>query len=132
MSHEYRTDITADHVRRLLDYNPETGEFVWKGRSRSMFRSDWAWKQWNHRYAGKSAGRGRKHVKITIFNNTYSASRLAYLLTFGEWPEGCMKDKTVRSERNPKVKLPKFEDLETTQNVTDENRDVAPPAVVPP
>ena len=43
------SDLTADYVRSILDYDKETGIFVWR------YRSDKAL-NWNARYAGKEAG----------------------------------------------------------------------------
>jgi hypothetical protein len=74
--------ITAEYVRRRLDYDPETGIFVWKLRGPDN-------KTWNTRYAGEVAGNIKSdgYRQINIDGKLYRAARLAWLITNGEWPE---------------------------------------------
>lgn len=84
------TEVTAEIVRELLDYNPETGEFVWKFRDRKWFDSDKGWKIVNNRNAGKITGSidiSLGYVRINIFRKPYLAHRLAWLYVYGEWPQ---------------------------------------------
>jgi len=85
------TEVTAEVVRDLLDYNPETGVFTWKVRDRKHFKSDRAWKIINSRDSGKPAGYIHKHTGyryIGIFEKRkYLAHRLAWLYVYGEWPQ---------------------------------------------
>jgi len=78
-----REALTADYVRSILHYDPDTGEFVWKDRGKSR---DF----WNVKYAGHKAGRinSRGYLIISIDNHPYSAHRLAWLYVTGEWPCG--------------------------------------------
>lgn len=70
-------DKFLEDLRKSLEYNPETGEFRWKisaGRAR----------------AGSPAGtvdksRGRLHIQFQGKLNL--GHRLAWLLTYGKWPE---------------------------------------------
>jgi hypothetical protein len=39
--------ITTEIIRELMDYNPETGIFTWKTRSKEWFSRDGEWKRWN-------------------------------------------------------------------------------------
>lgn len=67
--------ITPDELRRLLDYDPITGVFVWRiGRPKAS--------------VGKPAGCWRQdgYLIICIKNHQYFGHRLAWLFTYGEWP----------------------------------------------
>ena len=77
-----KIEITAEIVRELLDYAPETGVFVWRERSGVP-----GW--WNTRFAGTAAGTraARGYVRICIDSKTRPAHRLAWLWTHGVWVE---------------------------------------------
>jgi HNH endonuclease len=69
--------ILADVLHELLEYSGDTGEFRWK--------SD----RGNNKTAGKLAGclRSDGYVIIRINSRNYLAHRLAWAMTYGEWPE---------------------------------------------
>ena len=69
------TKLTQEEVRRLLDYNPETGELRWraaKGR-RNMCRA-----------VGATS---RGYLVIRINRKLYSNHRLIWLWVYGYFPE---------------------------------------------
>jgi hypothetical protein len=47
---------TPEFIKECFNYNPETGELLWKERPRSHFRSDKDHAAWNRRYPGKLPG----------------------------------------------------------------------------
>jgi hypothetical protein len=72
--------ITAEQLRALLIYDPDSGRFFWKPRT--------GLEPWNAVFAGKEAGSQSSsgYVKISINNRTYLGHRLAWLIMTGEWP----------------------------------------------
>lgn len=70
-----RTDLSAEFVRSLLDYDPETGVFRWRN-------------YWKSVVPGRIAGRvnGKGYGSISIKGSHYASHRLAWLHYYGEWP----------------------------------------------
>jgi hypothetical protein len=76
--------LTADRLREVLDYAPETGIFTWKprtepGRGTTIF---------NKRFAGKPAGcpDAYGYIQLSIDRVQYKAHRLAWLWVHGPIP----------------------------------------------
>lgn len=72
-------------IIQFLNYNPDTGIFTWK--ERRVLRPHDA--QWNKRFAGRTAGyvNSTGYVMITLYGRSLHAHRVAWLISFGEWPE---------------------------------------------
>ena len=70
--------MTADKLRNLLAYNPATGHFTWKQRVAKCIQ------------IGGIAGNTNKigYVTIGLCKKVYKAHRLAWLYTYGSWPNG--------------------------------------------
>lgn len=68
--------MNADDVRKLISYDPETGEFQWVARRRGV-RLD--------------APPGTRHpdgrLEIALCGKRHKAARIAWLLMTGEWPK---------------------------------------------
>lgn len=77
--------ITIDRLKSVLDYNSDTGIFVWK-----VTISPKA-------VAGSRAGaiRKRGYRVITIDGEQHKASRLAWLYSYGELPAGLIDHKNL-------------------------------------
>jgi hypothetical protein len=71
--------ISADYVRRALDYDPTTGVFIWRAPSRKDV-------------IGKQAGKRRRdgYVVLSFWSRYYLAHRVAWLYVYGRWPENCI------------------------------------------
>lgn len=78
-----RVEMDADEVRRVLDYDPETGVLRWKHRPDRE-------RAWNTKHAGKVAGSvlpiGYRYVMV--LGKLHIAHRLIFLWMTGEWPVG--------------------------------------------
>lgn len=66
--------LTADEFRRIVHYDPETGDFTWL---ESLTR----------RKAGTKATK-RPYVQFRVRGKLLYAHRLAWLYVHGEWPRG--------------------------------------------
>lgn len=85
-----REALTADYVRSILDYNPETGVFTWRWRPRDHFATLNAFATWNAKYAHQNTGgsiNNDGYLRIGINGNSYYAHRLAWLFVTSEWPK---------------------------------------------
>lgn len=74
---KYNNFLTAEELRYRLDYNPETGVFIWKNPP-PMRREK----------IGKEAGvvLENGYRQITVNRKGYQSARLAWLYFHGEWP----------------------------------------------
>lgn len=84
--------ITQSELHQVLDYNQDTGIFVWKVSPR------------NNVPVGTIAGYTNKdgYVRISLNNRLYLAHSLAWLYCFGEMP--AMLDHTDRNPNNNRIK----------------------------
>ena len=76
MADRKRTKLTVEILKNYLEYNRDTGEFIWlknKGRAR----------------VGDIAGTNKNngYIGIAIFNGVYQAHRLAWFYITGAWPK---------------------------------------------
>lgn len=71
------SDLTAERVRHLLDYDSEQGIFYWRNPLKAKVRGQ---------VAGGVGPKGYKQVKVDGFR--YLSHRLAWLHVHGEWPKG--------------------------------------------
>lgn len=77
---ELASGLTAERVRELLDYDPTTGVFRWRGTRRGV--PLWKSNEAGCVHTGKNAPRRQIHIGGRLFY----ASRLAWLLMTGHWP----------------------------------------------
>jgi hypothetical protein len=70
--------ITQTRLKELLEYDPTTGEFRWRVKLNRNIRLN--------SVAGTINNHGYR--MIVIDRDMYSAARLAWFYTYGEWPVG--------------------------------------------
>lgn len=92
--------MTYDEIRALIDYDPLTGETVWKERPVEWFRTKGIARQWNRRFAGQPCGyeliryypgtHEERHsvMRLTLKKKHYTLSKLIWLYMTGEYPQG--------------------------------------------
>jgi hypothetical protein len=70
-----RDDLTAERLRELLDYDPQTGNLIWRQKAHG-------------RPAGEVAGcrTSRGYWRVGVDRVEYKAHRLVWLHVYGEWP----------------------------------------------
>lgn len=81
-------EITQEYLKEALDYDPETGIFMWKERPREHFKTESSMKGWNTRYSCTNAVRKHSegYIVISIKKRPYYAHRLAWLYVNGIMP----------------------------------------------
>jgi hypothetical protein len=77
-----RNDLTAEQVRELLDYDPETGKLYWVKPPKNHAEK-----------AGRECGSelrcasGLVYRRMSFCGGTYLVHRLIWLMHYGAWPE---------------------------------------------
>ena len=89
-----RSELTPELLREHLHYDPSTGAFTWLLPHKNIKVGDVA----GHLGKGKQGG----YIHIGLFKTVYGAHRLAWLYTYGEWPNGVI-DHIDRSRANNRI-----------------------------
>lgn len=97
--------VSAERIRELLDYNPDTGEFRWKvmrGKARP----------------GAVAGTpSNGYILISVDRVMHKAHRLAWLFVHGCWPKGDLDHRNGVRPDNRIANLREVTDAENSQNL---------------
>jgi HNH endonuclease len=102
------TPLTAKRLREVLDYNPETGIFMWKEKSQG--------RPTNRPAGNKSKNIVRIGIKTGSHTKKYLAHRLAWLYTHSEWPTNCIDHINGDSNDNRICNLREATQAENMQN----------------
>lgn len=72
------SELTAEYLREILHYDPETGVFTWKKQTSNNVK------------VGDQTGNISTwgYVQITVRRKRFAAHRLAWLYVYGAWPNG--------------------------------------------
>lgn len=100
--------LTAEYLKECLDYDPLTGDFIWRARPLNHFKDESYQARWNSRYAGSATGiiGSNGYLRISIDNKKYYSHRLAWMITKGEWPQnvdhidGCRTNNQISNLRS--------------------------------
>src|SRR4051812_12227613 len=84
-------NLSPDHLRDLIEYDPQTGDLRWKSRPLESFGRERIGKAWNARRAGKPAlaysyADDARRVG-NIAGKQVFAHRVALAIYHGQWPE---------------------------------------------
>lgn len=110
-----------DLFRSLVDYDKETGQFMWKERPSSMFSAEQHAKTWNTRFAGKLAFNTLNHngyLYGALFEGNYSTHRLAWYFVHGSEPDEVDHINGVRTDN----RIANLRDVNRTQNCRNTKR----------
>lgn len=125
---ESKTNITAELVRQLLDYDPETGLLTWRRRPAHLFDggrypAEQVAAAWNTKYAGTVAGRVGfyGYIGVGIFYKRYPAHHLAWLHTYGAWPSDKLDHINGDTADNRIANLREASQAENCQNTRPRN-----------
>jgi hypothetical protein len=97
----FKTSVSADQVRALLNYDPETGVFTWRPRENPSQSN------WNERWSGKRAGTKSSfgYRDICLNSAVYKEHRLAFLWMTGRWPEADIDHVDMNRDNNAWLNL---------------------------
>lgn len=88
--------ISIEFLKKVIDYNPITGEAIWKIRDDSVMGDPNMTQSWNDKFAGKQVGSlmSNGYVVVSFKHNTETNGklckillhRIAWAMHNGEWP----------------------------------------------
>lgn len=82
--------VSADRLRLILNYTPETGLLTWLNRPIEMFTSHKGFKVWNGKNAGKEAFTSinlQGYKQGSIKPHVFLAHRVVWAIHYGAWPD---------------------------------------------
>lgn len=83
-------DPSISFLRECFFYNAETGIITWQSRPEIHFTTARAFKTWHTRFCGKDAGglSSTGYIDIGMQSRLMKAHRIAWALSYGEYPKG--------------------------------------------
>lgn len=110
--------MQIQRLKELLDYNPETGELLWKPRALSHFSDEGHWKTWNTRFGSTVAGGiyANGYRAVSFSGMRYYAHRIAWAMHTGEWPSDQIDHINQKRDDNRISNLRQVTNHENTKN----------------
>ena len=84
-------ELTRDSLLELVDYNPETGDLLWRERTPEIVKNIRSRNTFNASYAKKNVGStspASHDIRVHLFGKTHSVRSLIYLIMTGKYPKG--------------------------------------------
>lgn len=98
---------TANELRQLLRYEPETGELFWLNRVPEQFKGDEGKRKhlcrtWNARYGLNKAHHtdNEGYIRVNVCGALRLAHRVIWCIVMGDWPEGDIDHIDGRRDNN--------------------------------
>lgn len=81
--------MSREFLAEALNYDPETGQLLWRVRPRSHFRTVRGHKTFNTSYAGRLAGTSNPagYLRVRIADGIFMGHLLIWKLIYDVWPE---------------------------------------------
>jgi hypothetical protein len=108
------TELTKEHLKELLSYDPETGIFTNLTQRGKRIK-----------IGGVAGFKGNGYVRIEIDYKTYQAHRLTWLYTYGEFPETFLDHINEIRDDNRLVNLRLATRQENHHNISTPNKNNA-------
>ena len=79
--------LDISYLRDALDYNPETGDLIWRLRPECHFKAPHHAKAWNAKYPGKKAGAvvGNGYLMFGMCGKMHYNHRVAFAIYYGRY-----------------------------------------------
>lgn len=111
---------TAEVLRQLLRYDPETGCLFWLPRSAEWFTSDGQAKRWNSRHANVealTADTGGGYRCGFILGQKYKAHRVIWCMQTGAWPTELLDHRDGDRANNRWINLREASPSQNARNI---------------
>lgn len=107
------------YLKDSLYYCQYSGNFFWKHRPESHFKTQSSYKTWNTRFSGKIAGTVlvSGHISIVIKGKQHYAHRLAWLFVYGAYPSDQIDHENGKPWDNRFFNLRDVTDPESKKNM---------------
>lgn len=104
-----KPDITQDELKRVLSYDPDTGDLTWRVTLS------------NRAPAGRKAGTKNEigYMQLSVHGREYLAHRLIWFYVHGRWPEQDVDHKNTNRADN---RLDNLREATRAQNLQNANR----------
>lgn len=79
-------ELTQAYLKECFDYDPETGNLIWRERPRSHFKTRQAFES-SRRFVGRAAGACDRY-RLVHLGKLYGAHRLVWFWHHGRFPAG--------------------------------------------